>query len=126
MSGWAEKLRSLKQNTYALWLASSDPRVPWLARVIILIAVAYAISPIDLIPDFIPVLGYLDDLLILPLAIYLAIRLIPDPVWQQYKNQAAAQIENSNLATKATLVIVLIWLIVLTLLGIWLYQIYQS
>ncbi|HHU0079759.1 TPA: YkvA family protein [Legionella pneumophila] len=62
-----------------------DPRTPWLAKFIILIVVAYAISPIDLIPDFIPILGYIDDLILLPLGIYLAIKLVPKEVWQDCK-----------------------------------------
>lgn len=121
MPTWSEKLRRLKQNTYALWLASKDPRVPWLARIIIVVAVAYAISPIDLIPDFIPILGYLDDLLLLPLAIYLAIRLIPPDVWQHYQQQASQQIENPRLAIKAALVIVVLWIVAVGMLGSWLY-----
>ncbi|RMW99921.1 DUF1232 domain-containing protein [Legionella jordanis] len=65
-----------------------DPRTPWIAKFIILIVVAYAISPIDLIPDFIPVLGYIDDLILLPLGIYLAIKLIPKEVWLDCRMRA--------------------------------------
>ncbi|RWX32769.1 DUF1232 domain-containing protein, partial [Rhizobium leguminosarum] len=71
---WA---KSLKRDIVALWLAARDPRVPWHAKVVAGAVAAYALSPIDLIPDFIPILGYLDDLLILPLGIMLAIRLVP-------------------------------------------------
>lgn len=65
-----------------------DPRTPWMAKIIILIVVAYAISPIDIIPDFIPILGFFDDLIILPLGIYLAIKLVPKEVWQDCKIKA--------------------------------------
>ena len=80
---WKKWAYSLKKNTYALYLASKDPRVPTLAKIVIGVVVAYALSPIDLIPDFIPVIGYLDDLLLLPLGIWLAIRLMPQIVWKE-------------------------------------------
>ena len=79
-SAWRERARRLKRDTYALYLALKDPRVPWYARLLAGLVVAYAFSPIDLIPDFIPVLGYLDDLLIVPLGIVLTLRLIPPAV----------------------------------------------
>ena len=71
---WA---RQLKQNVIALWIAARDPRTPWQVKLVAGFVAAYALSPIDLIPDFIPVLGYLDDLLIVPLGIMLAVRMIP-------------------------------------------------
>ncbi len=76
---WASRV---KRQTFALYLASRDPRVPALAKILIAVAVAYAVSPLDLIPDFIPVLGYLDDVLLLPLLIAFAVRSIPEPVWR--------------------------------------------
>ncbi|QHW35486.1 DUF1232 domain-containing protein (plasmid) [Paenibacillus rhizovicinus] len=72
--------RSIKQNVYVLYLSYRDPRVPWYAKIVALLVVAYAFSPIDLIPDFIPILGYLDDLIIVPLGISLALKMIPEPV----------------------------------------------
>lgn len=74
---WA---KSIKRDVVALWLAARDPRVPWYAKVVAAAVAAYALSPVDLIPDFIPVLGYLDDLLIVPLGIVAAVKLIPVPV----------------------------------------------
>lgn len=72
--------RTLKADTYTLYLAYRDPRTPWYAKAWAALVVAYAFSPIDLIPDFIPVLGYLDDLVLVPLGIFLALKLIPDEV----------------------------------------------
>ena len=88
--GWRRRLAALRDETYALYLASRDPRTPWYAKLMVAAVVGYAASPIDLIPDFIPVLGQLDDLLLLPLGIGLAIRMIPREVMVE-KRQAAAQ-----------------------------------
>ena len=88
IENWKQKARALKTDTYALYLAYKDPRVPWFARAIIALVVAYALSPIDLIPDFIPVLGYLDDLIIIPLGIALAVRMIPPEVMEECQEQA--------------------------------------
>jgi uncharacterized membrane protein YkvA (DUF1232 family) len=82
---WA---RILKSHVNALNLARKDPRVPWVAKAVLALVVAYALSPIDLIPDFIPVLGLLDDLILLPLGIALAIRLMPKDVWAECQLQA--------------------------------------
>ena len=90
-----EKLKArakrLKAEITALYYAAQDPRVPWTARGIILFALGYALSPIDLIPDFIPVIGYLDDLLILPALIALALRLIPAEVMAAARERAARE-----------------------------------
>jgi uncharacterized membrane protein YkvA (DUF1232 family) len=80
--------RKLKQNIFVLYLAYKDPRVPWYAKVVAICVVAYAFSPIDLIPDFIPVLGYLDDLIIVPLGVALALRLVPKQILDEYREQA--------------------------------------
>ena len=85
---WRQQARKLKLETYALYLAYRDPRVPWYAKVFTLLVVAYALSPIDLIPDFIPVLGYLDDLLLVPLSIYIALKMIPGRVMQECREKA--------------------------------------
>lgn len=82
---WA---RELKRDVMALWLAARDPRVPWLAKSVAAVVAAYALSPIDLIPDFVPVLGYLDDLLIVPGGIWLAVRLIPAPLIAELRRRA--------------------------------------
>jgi uncharacterized membrane protein YkvA (DUF1232 family) len=86
---WKAHVASLKSDTYALYLACRDPRVPWLPKLISGLVVAYALSPIDLIPDFIPVLGYVDDLILLPLGLTLAIRLIPAPLFAEFRAAAA-------------------------------------
>ena len=84
---WA---RALKRDIAALWLAVRDPRVPLLAKITAACVVAYALSPLDLIPDFIPVLGYLDDLIILPLGIWAVVRLIPAPLMAELRIAALA------------------------------------
>ncbi|MBP0466683.1 DUF1232 domain-containing protein [Roseomonas sp. PWR1] len=84
---WA---RAIRRDVHALWLAARDPRTPWAARLLAIGIAAYALSPIDLIPDFIPVLGYLDDAILLPLLILLAIRLIPPALMAEHRASAAA------------------------------------
>jgi uncharacterized membrane protein YkvA (DUF1232 family) len=115
---WKKTVRKLKEDIYTLYLASSDPRVPFAAKVVLIVTVAYAFSPIDLIPDFIPILGYLDDLLILPLGIWFSIKLIPPRVLEQYRKQAQEQIREQKPNYIMAAVIVLIWL----LIGYWAYQ----
>jgi uncharacterized membrane protein YkvA (DUF1232 family) len=85
---WKQRVKRLKVETYALYLAYKDPRVPWPARIFAACVVAYAFSPIDLIPDFIPVLGYLDDLIIVPAGIVLALRMIPPVVMAECRVRA--------------------------------------
>lgn len=89
MNTWKQRARQLKREVYALYLACKDPRTPWLARIVAACVVGYAFSPIDLIPDFIPVLGYLDDLVLVPLGIMLALRLIPVDVMADCRAEAA-------------------------------------
>ena len=104
VKGWA---KALKRDVIALWLAARDDRVPWYAKAVAGAVAAYALSPIDLIPDVIPVLGYLDDLLIVPLGIMLAIRLIPDAVMGDLRVQA---LQHGRPTSRAGLVaIILIW-----------------
>lgn len=119
---WKETVKKLKEDVLTLYLASRDPRVPFAAKVVLIITVAYAFSPIDLIPDFIPILGYLDDLLILPLGIWLAIKLIPAPILAQYRQQAKEHILQRKTNYAMAAVIVIIWL----LIGYWMYQAYMS
>jgi uncharacterized membrane protein YkvA (DUF1232 family) len=90
---WA---KSLKRDIVALWLAGRDARVPWHAKAVAGAVAAYALSPVDLIPDFIPVLGYLDDLLIVPLGIMLATRLVPAEVMSELRAEAAKRIERPS------------------------------
>jgi uncharacterized membrane protein YkvA (DUF1232 family) len=105
------RARGLKAWVYALYGAYRDPRVPWYARVFALCVVAYAFSPIDLIPDFVPVLGYLDDLVLVPLGIALAIRMIPADVLAEHKERGRLMVaEGKPVSWGAAVVIVLIWL----------------
>lgn len=119
---WFQKLKRrakrLKRQVWSLWLAMKDPRTPFRARLVIAVTVAYALSPIDLIPDFIPVLGYLDDLVILPGLIVLAIRLIPKEVMAQarreaWKRLASGERVKSKAGTAAAALFVLVWLAVI-------------
>lgn len=88
LRGWKQWARTIKRDAHALYLASRDPRVPWYAKALAL--AAYALSPFDLIPDFIPVLGYLDDLIIVPAGIWLVIGLIPPAVLDEHRKLAEA------------------------------------
>jgi len=85
---WKLKANQLRRETYALYLAFSDPRVPWYARWFVAAVVAYAFSPIDLIPDFIPVLGYLDDLVLVPAGIALALKMVPETIMDECRQEA--------------------------------------
>lgn len=112
---WA---RRLKIEIYALYLAYRDPRVPWYARVFAALVVGYAFSPIDLIPDVIPVLGYLDDLLVVPLGIALAIRMIPSPVLAECREEAR-NAKDRPVNKVAAVVVVAIWM-ALAVSAVWL------
>jgi uncharacterized membrane protein YkvA (DUF1232 family) len=115
---WA---RALKRDVLALWIAARDSRTPWCAKAVAACVAAYALSPIDLIPDFIPVLGYLDDLLIVPLGIALAVRLIPPELMVDFRRDAALQASKPR-SYGAALVIVAIWLIALAVAAYGLFQ----
>ncbi|MGH6694476.1 YkvA family protein [Sphingopyxis sp.] len=96
----------LAVEAHAAWLAARDPRVPWLARLLAIAVAAYALSPIDLIPDFIPVLGWLDDLLIVPLGLWVVRRLIPHPLWAEL--HAAAETASERPSSRAGMAIILL------------------
>jgi uncharacterized membrane protein YkvA (DUF1232 family) len=108
------RARALQTETYSLYLAARDPRTPWTARALVVLIVCYALSPIDLIPDFIPVLGYLDDLIIIPAGIALAIRLIPAEVMADARRTARLE-PPGTLGTVGTLIIILIWILAIIL-----------
>jgi uncharacterized membrane protein YkvA (DUF1232 family) len=110
---WKSRARQLQSETYALYLAYRDPRTPWDARLFAALVVGYAFSPIDLIPDFIPVLGYLDDLVIVPLGVLLARRMIPPDVWAESRERAReVMMEGRPVSRWAAVVVVLIWLLI--------------
>lgn len=119
---WRERAQQLRQEVYALYLAYRDPRTPWGARIVAALVVGYALSPIDLIPDFIPVLGYLDDLLLVPLGVWLALRLIPPTVMADSRVQAQEVLTAGKpVSWVAAVIIVMLWLgaAALTTLVVW-------
>ena len=120
---WKQHVRHLKTETLALYLAARDSRTPWYARGIVVLVVAYALSPIDLIPDFVPVLGYVDDLILLPLGIALALALIPPEVMADCRVRASAM-QTKPTSRTAVVVIVAIWVLLAVIaarliLGAW-------
>jgi uncharacterized membrane protein YkvA (DUF1232 family) len=106
MKIWA---RALGRDGHAILLASRDPRVPWVARILAIAVAGYALSPIDLIPDFIPGLGYLDDLIIVPLGIWLVIALIPENVMLEYRAVASAAAQRPS-SKAGAIIIVALWI----------------
>ncbi|MCI0553172.1 MAG: DUF1232 domain-containing protein [Anaerolineae bacterium] len=105
------RARALKHEAYAIYLAAGDPRTPWYAKALIFFVVAHTFSPIDLIPDFIPVLGYLDDLIITPGGIWLAVKLIPPEVLEEARAMAATQSLDRHVGIVGAGIILLIWIL---------------
>jgi uncharacterized membrane protein YkvA (DUF1232 family) len=110
LARWKQKARQLKTETIALYFAYRDARTPWYAKLAAALVVGYAFSPIDLIPDFVPVLGYLDDLLLVPLGIALALALIPPEVMADCREKATSM-QNRPVNRAAAVVIVGLWLL---------------
>ncbi|MBW4964139.1 DUF1232 domain-containing protein [Sulfitobacter sp. CW3] len=112
---WA---RMIKHDVVALYLAAREPRVPWLAKIMAAFVATYALSPIDLIPDFIPIVGYLDDVILVPLGILLAVRLVPDDLMVEFRIEAdlrgSKPISRSGAAT-----VIVIWLVVAAVAAWW-------
>lgn len=119
-AGWLQHAkawaRSIKRDVVALWIAARDPRVPWYAKLAAGCVAGYALSPIDLIPDFIPVLGYLDDIILVPLGIMLVVRLIPVPLMADFRAMAAVR-EGRPMSRTGAVAIVLVWLVAAVLLA---------
>ena len=114
------RAQALKVETLALYLVARDPRVPWYARVFVATVVAYALSPIDLSPDFVPVFGYLDDLILVPLGLALALRMVPPDVLEECRARAHAELAGARPTSRAAmLAIVGVWL-ASAALAIWL------
>ena len=107
IKSWAQRL---KRDSHAIYLASRDPRVPWYAKALAIAVAAYALSPIDLIPDFIPVVGYLDDLLIVPLGIWLVVQLIPDEVMAECRAKADAATQQP-VSRAGMIAIIAVWIV---------------
>ena len=118
---WA---RGLSRDGHAIYLASRDPRVPWYAQALAMAVAAYALSPIDLIPDFIPVVGYLDDLIILPLGIWLVVSLIPGEVMTECRAKADAA-GRRPVSRGGLIAIVVLWILATMTLG-WVWYVYWS
>lgn len=116
---FGDRAASVRRNVHALYIAARHPDVPLPAKVVIGLVVAYALSPIDLIPDFIPVLGWLDDLLLIPLGLWVAIRLIPIDIWRECQARALSERRSLRKSLVAAAAIVLIW-IALAALILWL------
>ena len=113
---WKQKSRHLKIEIYALYLAYRDPRVPWYAKAFVALVVGYAFSPIDLIPDFIPVLGYLDDLVLIPLGVAVAIKMIPEKVMDDCRIRAKEMMGKKKPINRiAAVVIICIWLMMIVM-----------
>jgi uncharacterized membrane protein YkvA (DUF1232 family) len=115
IASWKQKAKILRNETFALYLAYKDPRVSWYARIFMIVVITYALSPIDLIPDFIPLLGYLDDLIIVPLGIFLTIKMIPKGVMEECREKAKVEISNKRVKWIAAGIVIVIWLLVLIL-----------
>jgi uncharacterized membrane protein YkvA (DUF1232 family) len=116
---WA---RRIKRDVMTLWFARSHPATPWHAKAMVIFVVAYALSPIDLIPDFIPVLGYLDEVILLPALIWFTVRLLPPEVLQASREQAErwmAERASQPRSRAAGVAIVVIWLVVAVVLSRW-------
>ena len=119
---WAKQL---KQQTLTVYFAARDPRTPGYVRCLALFVAAYALSPIDLIPDFIPIFGYLDDLILVPLGLALIIHLTPANIIADAQLRAAAQVAAPRSYVMAGIVIV-VWTLMLVLLGLWLTRFYSD
>jgi len=111
---WKQKIQNLKTEVHALYLASKEPRVPWYAKALMALIIGYAICPIDLIPDFIPVLGQLDDLIIVPAGIALVVKMIPKSVMEECRRKA----RNEPIDTRTK------WVVALIIVSIWAFVIY--
>lgn len=112
-AGWGDRLRHwarvMKRDVIALWVAARDPRTPPAAKIVAAVVAAYALSPVDLIPDFIPVLGYLDDAILVPLGILLAVRLIPAALFAEFRAEAT-KIAGRPASPAGLIMIVMLWI----------------
>ncbi len=123
LESWKARARVLETEVYALYLAYKDTRTPWYARVFAAVVVGYAFSPIDLIPDPIPILGYLDDLVLIPLGIYLAVKIIPPQVMEESRVKAReVKAQGKPVNKVAAAIIVCIWIGLAALAGVLVYR----
>lgn len=118
-----QRARRLKAETFVLYLAARHPDTPWYAKLLVAAIVAYAFSPIDLIPDFIPIVGYLDDLVLIPIGIALAIKLVPPTALTECRERAREVMMNGKPVSRvAGAVVVIIWLTLAALCILWVYE----
>ncbi len=123
LANFRNRVRHFKRETYALYLAARHPHTPWYAKLFVAGIVAYALSPIDLIPDFVPVLGYLDDLILIPLGIVVAIKLVPPEVLLECRVRAQeAEANGEPVSRVAAAVIIGIWVLLGALCALWAYE----
>jgi uncharacterized membrane protein YkvA (DUF1232 family) len=122
LEAFKQRARRLKAETFALYLAARHPRTPWYAKLLIAGIVAYALSPIDLIPDFVPILGYLDDLILLPMGLAVAIKIVPAAVLAECRARAQEVLSNGKPVSRVgAAVIVVIWVTLAALCLAWVY-----
>ena len=113
---WA---KAIARDVVALWLAARDPRVPWHAKAVAAAVAAYALSPIDLIPDFVPILGYLDDFVVIPLGVLLAVKLMPPAILAELRKQAESRSRPRSLAGLTAILAIWLAAIAVTILWFW-------
>ena len=127
LAGLRQRASHLQAETFALYLAARHPETPWYAKLLVGAIVAYALSPIDLIPDFVPILGYLDDLVLIPIGIGLAIKMIPPLILAECRARAQEVVSNGKPVSRvAGAVIVAIWLGLAALCIVWAYEVLTS
>lgn len=122
IASWKQRVKLLKNEVKSLYIAYNDPRVPWYAKAFMAGVIGYAISPIDLIPDFIPVLGYLDDLIIVPAGIYLAIKMIPKGIMNECREKAASNPFSDRAKWVIAGIIISIWILIIFLVVKFIWQ----
>jgi uncharacterized membrane protein YkvA (DUF1232 family) len=127
LTEFKQRARRLKAETFALYLVARHPGTPWYAKLFVAAIVAYALSPVDLIPDFVPVLGYLDDLILIPMGIALAVRMVPPSVLAECRARAQEVMSQGKPVSRiAGAVIVAIWIGLAVLFVVWAYETFVS
>lgn len=126
MQSWKQVIGKLKSEIYVLYLASIDPRIPWYARFLAVVVTAYVFSPIDLIPDFIPVIGYLDDLILVPLGIWCVLKMIPPKILRECREKAAKIPQKKFTNWGMAGVIITLWVVFGVLTLFWLLKLFKS
>ena len=106
---WRRRAREIRRDTFAIYLACRDPRTPWYAKVMAGLVVAYALSPVDLIPDFIPVVGYLDDLVLIPLGLWLVQKMVSPALLEEHRQAAAARMASKPRSWLGAGIVVALW-----------------